>query len=198
MSGASANAADILAMVKIATVALLLASVCSGARIFNGVAKKSIAAVVSSYIALSGPLPSLALTTLETGPSRFTQAAMSLKDLNNDWENTVKSDPDNVRRVLGTVFTPPTCSKPLCGFESFCRSYAKAHIDDISDMEEYDTLFLKAQEALTSADFLAYSAVFSEYGNGGGGKDYIQLSRTQVRSAIEALDGLDKLINNTP
>jgi hypothetical protein len=42
-------------------------------------------------------------------------------------------------------------------------------------------------QALNQADFLAYSAIFQEYGNGGGGKDYIDLSHKQVVRSINAM-----------
>jgi hypothetical protein len=64
----------------------------------------------------------------------------------------------------------------------------------LSDPEEYDTQFLALQEALNAADFLAYSAIFSEYGNGGGGKDYIALSRVQIKKAIPVMADLIKVV----
>jgi len=152
-------------------------------------------AVVTLGLAFPNPALALGESSLESGPARFTQALESLRTLDKDWGTAVK-EPDDVRRVLGTVYTSAGCTKPLCGFESFVRNYAKSHVDELNDIEEYDTYFLEAQKALTSADFLAYSAVFSEYGNGGGGKDYVELSKVQVEKAIEALTQLNKVVNN--
>jgi len=38
--------------------------------------------------------------------------------------------------------------------------------------------------------------LFSEYGNGSGGKDYVQDSRKQVKKAIKATDEVIKIIEN--
>ena len=112
-----------------------------------------------------------------------------------NWDKKVGSDGDNVRRVLGTVFTPPKCESPLCGFDQFGRDFLRKHYDEIEDVEDYDTQFSAVNEALNAADFLAYSSVFSEYGNGGGGKDYIAMSREQITKAIKSLDNLTSIVN---
>ena len=125
---------------------------------------------------------------------RFAAARSSLQDLDSVWDNKVGNDGDAIRRVLGTVFTPPRCSVPLCGFEKFGRDFLISHFDEISDADAFDTELGKTNDYLNQADFLAYSSIFSEYGNGGGGKDYIAESRVQVKKAIESLDALQNLI----
>lgn len=157
----------------------------------------------STLVSLSLPLMSMntfevhsvhAVVQDDASISRLTAASNSLKDLDANWDKIVGSDGDAVRRVLGTVFTPPRCDVPLCGFEKFGRDFLKNHFDDISDMDSFDTELGKANDFLNQADFLAYSAIFSEYGNGGGGKDYIAESRIQVKRAIAAIDALQTLI----
>jgi hypothetical protein len=82
------------------------------------------------------------MSQLDAGIGRFSSALDSLVDLNSNWDSKVKGDPDNVRRVLGTVYTQTGCTKPLCGFDAFVRNYAKDHIDDIEDIEEVVKEFL--------------------------------------------------------
>lgn len=92
-----------------------------------------------------------------------------MKDVESKWDDTVKGEPDNVRRVLGTVYSQTGFMRPQCSFGASVRNYANDHMDYNSGMEEYDIQFLKAQEALTSADFLASSAIFSEQRRRGQG-----------------------------
>jgi hypothetical protein len=67
------------------------------------------------------------------------------------------------------VYKPPVCSSPLCNYQSLIKGFARNHGDEI-DLEEYDDKSQELLEALNQADFLAYSALFADYGNGGGGK----------------------------
>ena len=64
------------------------------------------------------------------------------------------------------------------------------------DTDKFESISSEFLEALNQADFLAYSSIFSEYGNGGGGADYINQSRTQVKRAAgsikEAINFLNK------
>jgi hypothetical protein len=57
-----------------------------------------------------------------------------------------------------------------------------AHPDDL-DVEEFQEPIADALDAINQADFLAYSSVFSGYGNGGNGQDYIGDSRKQIKRA---------------
>lgn len=96
---------------------------------------------------------------------------------------------------VGTVYSPPKCEPALCGFQSFYTKFAQSHPDDLDivELEEPVTQFL---QAINQADFLAYSAIFSEYGNGGGGKDYVADSHKQVKKSIsllrEVIDNIQK------
>ena len=159
--------------------------------------------IASTLVSLSLPLMSMSTFNVNSvhavvqddfSISRLKAVGNSLKDLDANWDKKVGSDGDAVRRVLGTVFTPPRCDVPLCGFEKFGRDFLKNHLDDITDIDAFDTELGKANDFLNQADFLAYSAIFSEYGNGGGGKDYIAESRVQVKKAVTAIDALQTLI----
>lgn len=154
--------------------------------------------VASTLLSLSLPFMTMnnahAVVQDDVGISRLAAVSTSLKDLDANWEKKVGSDGDAVRRVLGTVFTPPRCNAPLCGFEKFGRDFLKNHFDDINDVDKFDEELGKTNDFLNQADFLAYSAIFSEYGNGGGGKDYIAESRLQVKKAITAIDALQTLV----
>ena len=116
--------------------------------------------------------------------SRFRQGYEDLQELDKNWDSVVKDSGDNIRRVLGTVYANP-CSSPLCSFPIFVNKFAKANVDDL-DLSAFDGPSNELLEALNQADFLAYSSVFSGYGNGGGGEDYIGGSRKQVQRGIAA------------
>lgn len=116
--------------------------------------------------------------------ARFRQGYQDLQDLDKNWDTVVKDSGDNVRRVLGTVYSNP-CSVSLCSFPVFVNKFAKANVDEL-DLSAFDGPSMELLEALNQADFLAYSSVFSGYGNGGGGEDYIGGSRKQVQRGIKA------------
>ena len=119
-----------------------------------------------------------------TSIARFRQGYQDLQELDKNWDSVVKDSGDNVRRVLGTVYSNP-CSVSLCNFPTFVNKFAKANVDEL-DLSAFDGPSLELLEALNQADFLAYSSVFSGYGNGGGGEDYIGGSRKQVQRGINA------------
>lgn len=121
--------------------------------------------------------------------SRLTKVRQELVQLDQNWDQVVQGQGDNIRRVLGTVYTPPKCERALCGFTPYLEKFVQSHLDDL-DLSEFEEPLIEAQESLNQADFLAYSSMFSEYGNGGGGQDYIQSSHAQVLRAIKAVDGL--------
>eukprot|EP01031_Cornospumella_fuschlensis_P042287 gene42287-51638_t len=62
------------------------------------------------------------------------------------------------------------------------------------DVVEFEEPARELLEALNQADFLAYSSIFSEYGNGGGGADYIKDSHAQVKRAVLLMDDVLKSI----
>lgn len=116
--------------------------------------------------------------------ARFRSGYEDLQALDKNWDTAIKDktgdiNPDNIRRVLGTVYKDP-CSAPLCSFTTFINKFVKANGDDL-DVSAFDEPSRELQQALNQADFLAYSSVFSAYGNGGGGEDYIGNSRKQVK-----------------
>ena len=45
---------------------------------------------------------------------RFEASLKELTELDNNWISIVRSDGDNVRRRLGTVYSPPKCEPSLC------------------------------------------------------------------------------------
>lgn len=125
--------------------------------------------------------------------SRFKKGYENLKELDENWDTVVKDSGDNIRRVLGTVYSDP-CSSPLCSFPIFVNKFAKANVEDL-DLSAFDGPSNELLEALNQADFLAYSSVFSGYGNGGGGEDYIGNSRIQVQRGIVAFKEVLKVID---
>mmetsp|Transcript_28867 Transcript_28867/g.27651 ORF Transcript_28867/g.27651 Transcript_28867/m.27651 type:complete len:189 (+) Transcript_28867:73-639(+) len=121
--------------------------------------------------------------------ARFRSGYEDLQALDKNWDTVIRDKtgdiaPDNIRRVLGTVYRDP-CSAPLCSFSTFINKFVKANSDDL-DVSAFDEPSRELQQALTSADFQAYSSVFSAYGNGGGGEDYIGNTRKQVQKGIVA------------
>lgn len=123
----------------------------------------------------------------------FVKIYDELVRLDQNWDQIVKGEGDNVRRVLGNVYKPPVCESPLCNYQGLIKNYAQNHGDEI-ELDEYDEKSEELLEALNQADFLAYSALFSDYGNGGGGRNYIADSRKQVKKAIVAIDAVIKII----
>ena len=117
---------------------------------------------------------------------RYQAALVDLEKLDTNWDSIVQGKGDNIRRRLGTVYTPPKCESPLCNFPSFTEKFVKSHIDDL-DVDAFEEPSANLLSALNQADFLAYSSVFSEYGNGGGGANFIDLSHKQVEKAINSL-----------
>ena len=138
---------------------------------------------VGCAFALAGPvgaaIPSDAM-------QRWKTAASELEALDKDWDTIVKGEGDNVRRRLGTVYAPPKCLPALCSFNLFVPRFIVDNSDDI-DMDTFEGPSGELLEALNQADFTAYSAVFSDYGNGGGGANYIEQSRAQVQRSIKVM-----------
>lgn len=128
--------------------------------------------------------------------ARFTSILSELEVLDNSWDSVVLNKGDNIRRKLGTVYTPPQCTSPLCGVSNYIPKYVKTHYDDL-DVVSFEDPSNKFLQAYNQADFLAYSSMFADYGNGGGtGTDYIEQSHEQVKKAIEATKEMIQVIRS--
>jgi len=128
--------------------------------------------------------------------TRFASILNELEMLDNSWDTVVMNKGDNIRRKLGTVYTPPICSSPLCGVSNYIPKYVKTHYDDL-DVVSFEDPSNRFLQAYNQADFLAYSSMFADYGNGGGtGTDYIELSHEQVKKAIEATKEMIQVISS--
>jgi hypothetical protein len=73
--------------------------------------------------------------------ARFRSGYEDLQALDKNWDTAIKDktgdiNPDNIRRVLGTVYKDP-CSSPLCSFTTFINKFVKANGDDL-DVSAFD------------------------------------------------------------
>lgn len=164
----------------------------SAAKFTVPTARKLSVGIVNLSLLLQNPSVSLARIYDDPETLRFTQGLQALENLDGNWESVVKGQGDNIRRKLGTVYSPPVCDSPLCSFSSFIPKYVRSH--DQIDVSEFEGPSSELLQALNQADFLAYSSVFSDYGNGGGGVDYIAKSREQVQKAIRAMKEVIEVI----
>lgn len=129
------------------------------------------------------PHPAISKITDTVALERFDRAYENLVDLDSSW--SMIKDGDSIRRRLGTVYTKKSCEEnALCSFSSFTEKFVQKNYDDF-DSDAFEAISSQYLEALNQADFLAYSSIFSEYGNGGGGADYILQSRVQVQRAAK-------------
>lgn len=135
---------------------------------------------------LNAPIISNAAVDDPSAIARYKDAERELQELDTNWDKVASAGGDSIRRKLGTVYSPPKCSSALCSFNIFTDKFVRAHSEDLN-LAEFDAPSAELLEALNQADFLAYSSVFSDYGNGGGGVDYINNSRLQVKRAKEAI-----------
>lgn len=160
---------------------------------------RKLSTVVASITAAAIPFSTMQLDAWSVidppAIARFEAAREELRNLDDKWESIVQHEGDNVRRKLGTVYTPPLCTNPLCGFPNFVQKFVKAHPDDL-DLPAFEEPMTEFLQAINQADFLAYSSVFSDYGNGGNGEDYIGNSRTQVKRALSAIDEVLKIVKD--
>lgn len=130
--------------------------------------------------------------------SRYELVKVDLQNLDNNWDAILAGEKkgeslsgDNVRRKLGTVYSASTgCTQSLCGFTNFQNKFIKEFGSDLSDYDSFETAASNLLESLNQADFLAYSAVFSDYGNGGGGQNYLDDSHTQVKKALKSVNDI--------
>ena len=145
-------------------------------------------------LGLGAYVPSTHAAASPVSISRWKDAYDTLTNLDKNWEKTVKGEGDNVRRQLGTVYAAPKCLSPLCSFNLYVPKFISENANAIDNIDEILEPSAELLEALNQADFLAYSQAFSDYGNGGGGTDYIKQSREQVqRSSLKLKEIIDIL-----
>lgn len=127
-----------------------------------------------------------------SGMDRFVEAKNELLSLDKDWDGIVsRRGGDGIRKGLGTVYGPPKCLASLCNFNSYLTKFVRSTEGANIDLSEFEPSSLALQQSLTNADFLAYSANFADYGNGGmegGSKELLSDARKQVKLAIAAMD----------
>lgn len=155
--------------------------------------------VISTIVAFSPPssLPSQAAIEDIAIIRRFHQAREELATLDKDWDKIVNGDGDNIRRRLGTVYRTDgatRCDRALCSFTLFVEKVARdGHADNL-DIVAYEEESRSLLDALNQADYLAYSSIFSDYGNGGHGEDWIGDSHVQVKRALSLMDKVITII----
>lgn len=115
---------------------------------------------------------------------RFDDALTVLVDLDKNFDAITKGNGDNIRRQIGKVYAPPACTNPLCSFDTFVTKFVRSHPDDL-DVDTFEGPIAEVQEAINQADFLAYSSIFSEYGNGGNGEDFLSNTHAQIKRAAK-------------
>ena len=129
--------------------------------------------------------------------SRYELVKVDLQNLDNNWDTILAGEKkgeslsgDNVRRKLGTVYSVNTgCTQSLCGFTNFQNKFIKDYGADL-DYDSFESAASNLLESLNQADFLAYSAVFSDYGNGGGSQNYLDDAHTQVKKALKSVNDI--------
>jgi hypothetical protein len=138
--------------------------------------------------------PNLVIAKLDDMASinRFKASLSELERLDREWTK-YQSNGDDIRRILGTVYSPPSCDSPLCSSEAFVQKFVRGNMDEL-DFEAFEGPSSKYLRALNQADFLAYSSIFAGYGNGGSGVDYIEESHKQVKKAIVQLKDMISVI----
>lgn len=112
-----------------------------------------------STLSVSLAMPSIAIDS--DSIIRMEKAQATLTNLDNNWEKIVQGQGDNIRRKLGTVYTPPTCESPLCGFPQFVNRFVQNNYDEL-DIPAFEEPMGQFLEAINQADYLAYSSIFSE------------------------------------
>ncbi|CAM9422384.1 unnamed protein product [Heterosigma akashiwo] len=111
-----------------------------------------------------------------------------LCQLDKNWEKIVvnREDGDVIRRYLGTVGVKSPLfqiNKAFNGVKDAVGNNPDKYEDTI-EVVDFVEASNDALQHIQQADFLAYSQNFANFGNGGGGEDYIALSRVQVKEAI--------------
>jgi hypothetical protein len=134
---------------------------------------------IGSYVPTAhASIPSASLT-------RWTNAYDELKNLDKNWDTIVtgEHDGDSIRRKLGTVYAPPTCSSPLCSFSNFVPKFMVEYGEDI-DIDEFEAPSQELLLALNEANSAAYNAIFCPEFANPSASDYIKTSRKQVQRSI--------------
>jgi len=155
--------------------------------------------------ALSASLPGICLgdANFNQHVHRLEQASAELAALDRDFFQVVGSrGGDGVRAALGTVYKPPKCEPALCNLPTFVEKIITSNPDiDLDAVEEYAR---ELTTALSQADFLAYSAMFADFGNGGAvygsspqSDHYLDKSRVQIKKAKNDLNLLLKLMKTS-
>jgi hypothetical protein len=133
--------------------------------------------------------------------TRLLNGKQQLQSLDDNWDSIAKKGGDEIRRYLGTVYGPSLPKSPLSSMPIFIEKFIKSHSNDLnlSEFEEPSADFL---EALTQADFLAYSANFAEFSaaagiedSPNGPKQLLIKSHSAVHKAAKSLDEMLKIIN---
>jgi hypothetical protein len=80
-----------------------------------------------------GSSPVLAKVNDPNAIERWQSAYKELQNLDKNWDMIVNdnrsgTNGDNIRRKLGTVYTPPNCDSPLCSFSSFVNRFVKVRL----------------------------------------------------------------------
>jgi len=110
---------------------------------------KILTALVSSFIIFS---PNLVFAQDDkpndpVAVDRFHAALSELQYLDKNWDSLVKGQGDNIRRKLGTVYSPPKCESPLCSFPIFVNKFVQAHQDDL-DVPAFEEPITEVLEAI--------------------------------------------------
>eukprot|EP01039_Chlorochromonas_danica_P000345 gene345-370_t len=143
---------------------------------------------ISTFVLTAPHSPSQAVIEDVAIVRRFHQAQEELEVLDKDWDKIVNGDGDNIRRRLGTVYRTDgaKCDRALCSFTLFVEKVARGHADNL-DIVAYEEESRSLLDALNQADYLAYSSIFSDYGNGGHGENWIGDSHVQVKRALSLM-----------
>jgi len=134
----------------------------------RAVSTLGVSLAIATSPALNVPVATAAVTDDTEGVDRFLKVKSDLTELNQQWDDIATKGGDEIRRKLGTVYGGEKgCSVSLCGYRQFQERFLITHLDEI-DFDELEEPAKDLLDALNQADFLAYSANFAEYGNGGG------------------------------
>jgi len=177
-------------------------SLCDASASHRTVTKRALAGAIAGFgFAFASPFVSPSFAALSSAEiNRFDSALSELKDLDAEWDSittTANVPGDGIRKRLGTVYGPPKCLPALCSFNNYVDKFVQSHADDL-DVEVLEGPTAELLEALVQADFLAYSSVFADYGNGGGpggAKELIDKSREQVKRAEKAMTRVVKALH---
>ena len=159
-------------------------------------------ALIASFVT---PVMAVEATEMafEQQVERLESAQAELRSLDKEWFNVVKErGGDGVRSRIGTVYKPPLCEPALCNMPRFVIKFIESNPELDIDLVEEPARELAT--ALNQADFLAYSANFADYGNGGGvygsspqSDQYLDKSHVQIGLALEDMNELLKAVKGS-